>query len=128
MSARSVVVVLLATLSLALGLRLSAQGQEDVAFVEDSAFVDPMRPPVPFRHDAHNEGAGIEDCTVCHHLYQDGKRSETESSEDRECSECHAKGREGDRLALASVYHQRCKGCHQQAKAGPVQCSECHPR
>jgi hypothetical protein len=119
---------LLVSLLLSLGVFFPASAQEDVEFVEDSAFENPMRPPVPFRHDAHNEGAGIEECTVCHHVYQDGKPSADESSEDQECSACHAKGREGDRMALATIYHQRCKGCHQQTQAGPVQCSECHPR
>ncbi len=100
--------------------------QEDVKTVNDSAFKEKMRPPVRFEHDTHNENALIEDCSVCHHVYEDGKKVEGESSEDRKCSECHIKDNPTDTMPLVRVYHLRCKGCHIEKKAGPIMCGECH--
>lgn len=102
---------------------LSAYSQEDVMFVQDSAFTEKMRPPVYFPHDEHNEKAEINDCHYCHHVYDNGQKIEGESSEDKECSECHM---DGGTTSLARIYHLNCKGCHEQAKEGPVMCAECH--
>lgn len=106
----------------------SASSQEDIKFVKDSAFTSRMRPPVSFLHDKHKETAQIEDCGACHHVYQDGKRVDGETSEGTMCSECHTL-REGDSpLSLVRVYHLQCKGCHVEKKAGPVLCSDCHQK
>jgi hypothetical protein len=105
----------------------SAYCQEDISSVRDSAFTERMRPLVPFLHDEHNEMAEIEDCNECHHVWEDGKRLEWDSSEDKECSECHLSQDSGDtHMDLIKAYHDMCKGCHMSQKAGPVQCSECH--
>ncbi len=117
--------VLLGVLSLA---AFSAYSQEDIEFVEDSAFTDNMRPLPAFKHDEHNEMAGLE-CNECHHVYDDdGNLVEDESSEDQECSECH--GAEGDEYPMELVrrYHLNCRGCHLSEKAGPVACGECHAK
>lgn len=106
----------------------SAYSQEDITTVEDGAFETRMRPPVPFVHDQHNENAEIESCNVCHHLYENGKRLEDDSSEGMECSECHLSENEKYPISLVKAYHLMCKGCHQQRKAGPVMCAECHPK
>ena len=100
--------------------------QEDITTVSDDAFVDKMRPSVPFLHDEHNEAAEIEECNTCHHVYEEGKKVDDESSEDRVCSECHLTDTDKSTMPLVRAYHLRCKGCHQQKKAGPVQCGECH--
>lgn len=108
---------------------LTANAQEDMEFVEDSGFASTMRPLPAFKHDEHNEKAGIEDCIECHHVYdQAGQRLEDESSEDQECSECH--GAQGDEFPMELVrrFHMNCKGCHQDAQAGPVTCGTCHVR
>ena len=47
------------------------------------------RTSVPFEHDTHNENADIYECNLCHHVYEDGKLLEDESSEDSSCSDCH---------------------------------------
>ena len=108
---------------------LTAYAQEDMEFVDDSGFASTMRPLPAFRHDEHNEKAGIEDCIECHHVYDEaGNRHDDESSEDQECSECH--GAQGDEYPMELVrhYHMNCKGCHQAEKAGPVTCGTCHVR
>ncbi len=105
---------------------MSASSQEDVETVQDSAFKNMMRPPAVFFHDEHNENAQIEECNVCHHVYEDGQLMEDESSEDMECSECHMQKDGENLIKLVKVYHDRCKGCHLESKAGPVMCSECH--
>lgn len=107
---------------------MSGYSQEDVTNVEDSAFEEKMRPAVPFLHDKHNETAGIDECNTCHHVYEDGKKIEDDSSEDQECSECHTPNNGDNPLSLVKIYHLQCKGCHQEKKAGPIMCSECHPR
>lgn len=107
----------------------SAYCQEDISFVRDSAFTERMRPPVPFLHDEHNEMADIEDCNECHHVWEDGKKLDWDSSEDKECSECHLSQDSGHtHMDLIKAYHDMCKGCHMSQKAGPIQCSECHIR
>ena len=100
--------------------------QEDVTVVNDSIFGKRMRPPAVFQHDEHNEAAKIEECTTCHHAYEEGQLVEDESSEDMECSECHAKTGKGYPMEVVNIYHARCKGCHMKQKAGPVMCGECH--
>ncbi len=106
---------------------ISGYSQEDITVVEDSAFEKLMRPQVTFLHDEHNEKAGIEECNICHHSYQNGKKTD-ESSEGMECSECHTLKNSGNPIPLAKYYHLQCKGCHQDKKAGPVACGECHKK
>ncbi|GBC62330.1 acidic cytochrome c3 [Desulfonema ishimotonii] len=107
---------------------MSVYSQEDVESVRDSAFGVRMRDKVAFMHDEHNEKAGIDDCTECHHVYdEEGVKLEDESSEDRECSECHMAGGK-DKMDLMRAYHLNCKGCHEEQKAGPVMCAECHEK
>ena len=109
-------------------LVISAYGQEDVTEVRDSIFFgNKIRPPVPFNHEEHNEQAEIYECNVCHHVWEDGKILEYESSEDMECSECHYEADPGELpMDVIAAYHNNCKGCHLREKAGPVLCSECH--
>ena len=107
---------------------MSGYSQEDVTTVEDSALENKMRPAVPFLHDQHNERAELDECNACHHVYEDGKRVEDDSSEGQECSECHTLNKGDNPMSLVNIYHLQCKGCHQKNKAGPIMCSECHPR
>lgn len=116
------------TLLVSVFVVISGLSQDDVKTVEDSAFKEKMRPPVPFLHDEHNEKAEIEECNVCHHVYEDGEKVEDDSSEDQECSDCHTLNRGDNPLSLVKIYHLQCRGCHQEKKAGPIMCSECHPR
>jgi Class III cytochrome C family len=107
---------------------MSGYSQEDVITVADSAFEKKMRPAVPFLHDTHNETAEIDDCNTCHHIYENGKIVEYDSSEDQECSGCHTLNKGDNPMSLINIYHLQCKGCHQEKKAGPIMCSECHPK
>ncbi len=120
---------ILAFLALVLALLLAAgavMSQEDVKSVNDPAFTSPTRPAPIFFHDAHNAKAGLDDCSVCHHVYEGGKKAEGASSEGQACSECHMKGK--STRPLIKAYHGMCRGCHEERKAGPVQCGECHSK
>ena len=117
-----------ALLLLAVFCAPSVFSQEDVTSVQDSAFRERMRPRVSFYHEDHNEKAGIEDCMVCHHVYEDGKLIEDETSEDMECSECHLENDRDAVFSLVKVYHQQCRQCHLTEKKGPIMCSECHAK
>ncbi len=107
---------------------ISGFSQEDMTTVQDSAFDirQMMRPRVCFLHDEHNEKAQIEECNVCHHTYNEGKKVEDESSEGMECSECHTVENTDNPIELVRVYHLQCKRCHEEKNAGPVMCGECH--
>jgi len=109
-------------------LLTSAYSQEDMVAVDNSAFENARRSPSVFVHDAHNEKAGIDECYECHHVYEDGKLVEDESSEDQMCSDCHEIESEGRRPGLMKAFHANCKGCHVKEKAGPVMCGECHKK
>lgn len=100
--------------------------QEDMQVVENDAFEPPQRANSVFKHDEHNEAAEIEECSTCHHVYEDGKLVEDESSEDQRCSDCHDLRSSDGQPSLMNAYHLNCKGCHQKEKAGPVMCGECH--
>ncbi len=90
------------------------------------AFGKLERPLCVFDHDAHNEKAQTEDCSLCHHVYDNGKKVEGESSEDKACSDCHDLKAQGKQPGLRTAYHQQCKQCHIDQKKGPVACGECH--
>lgn len=117
------------TILIAIGLiaigALTVHSQEDMTHVAPNGFTDPMRPAARFEHDTHNETAELDDCAVCHHVYDDdGKRVEDESSEDSACTDCH----DDSAANLARRYHKACKSCHFEQKAGPVMCGQCHRR
>jgi hypothetical protein len=107
---------------------VTAWSQEDMQAVSSEAFIKAQRPEAVFPHDAHNEKARIENCNQCHHVYEDGKLVEDESSEDRRCSDCHGLEDAGRQPGLMKAFHLNCKGCHQEQKKGPVICGECHVR
>ena len=112
-----------------LAMMISAYSQEDMAFIDNDTFENPRRPPAVFRHDEHNELAQIEECNICHHVYdENGRLVEDESSEDQRCSDCHEIEASGRLPALMKAFHTNCKGCHKAQKNGPTMCGQCHVR
>jgi len=107
-------------------LNANVFAQEDMVVVDNCDFNNPHRPSAVFKHDDHNDQAGLDECNKCHHIYENGKLVEDESSEDQKCSECH-KLKTNDRAPnLMKAYHKNCKGCHIKSRKGPVMCGECH--
>jgi hypothetical protein len=104
----------------------TANPQSGITAVRDSAFETRTRPPVPFDHDGHNEKAGLFDCNICHHIYEDGKRLDYEASIGMECSSCHMDRSGAGVMDVIRAYHLQCRGCHLENAAGPVWCSQCH--
>jgi hypothetical protein len=103
--------------------------QEDMREVDNSVFERPVRSPALFDHDVHNDIAGLDDCSICHHVYENGRRSETQSSEGMMCADCHSLSRGAENpIPLRRAFHLSCKGCHVERRAGPLMCAECHPR
>jgi hypothetical protein len=102
--------------------------QEEMVLVDNNVFGDARRPSSVFVHDAHNENAGLEECSECHHLYADGELQEGESSEDQSCGDCHNLEAEENQPGLMKAFHLNCKGCHQKENVGPVMCGECHKK
>jgi len=109
-------------------LLLPAFSQEDMEVVDCGSFSKKQRPPVVFRHDEHNEKSEIEDCSECHHIYENGEKLEDESSEDQSCADCHDEQNAGKKLGLRKAFHTNCKGCHLAKNQGPVMCGKCHVR
>ena len=119
-------VIIFAIVVVSAFLFVSAYSQEEMTFIDNSVFTKPERASSIFRHDEHNEKAGIEECNKCHHIYEDGKLLEDESSEDQRCSDCHELKSSDNTPALMKAYHTNCKGCHLKQKKGPIMCGECH--
>ena len=65
-----------------------ASQDEDSIFPED-VFPDRQRPISLFTHEEHMGFDSIEDCYVCHHVFEGGKLVEGESSDGTACGECH---------------------------------------
>lgn len=128
MTGRNVIKTLWFIVIIAACCSLPALSQDDVETVRDPAFTRHRRPPAVFLHDDHNEKAGLEDCGVCHHVYENGVKVADETSEDRKCSECHLPAGARDTMPLVGKYHNRCQSCHIAQKKGPVMCGECHRR
>ncbi len=106
---------------------LCALSGNEIVRLDPSAFENPRRPGAAFDHDDHNETAGIDTCSQCHHIYEDGLKIEDESSEDASCSDCHLLIPDSENtVSLQVAFHKQCKGCHFEVKKGPVLCGECH--
>lgn len=103
-----------------------AHSQGDMLVIKAPAFTAPKRPPAVFAHDAHNEKAKLDDCSVCHHGGENGVRDPKATSEGVPCSDCHPVAAAPGRTPLMRAYHQQCIGCHTAKKAGPVTCGQCH--
>jgi hypothetical protein len=124
-------IILIGIVAVMMGLLMmaAAQSQEDMVVVDNDVFDDPQRPPSVFRHEEHNEAAGIDECNVCHHVYDDdGNLVKDESSEGERCSDCHTYQDDGRQPGLMKAFHTSCKGCHLDQKKGPITCGECHVR
>ncbi len=101
--------------------------QEDMKYIKSPAFKTYQRPPAVFEHDKHNEKAEIYDCSVCHHVYENGKLVEGAMSVGQPCSDCHhLKKTKENKIPLMDAYHKMCIGCHKKRKKGPLACGECH--
>ncbi|WP_462324488.1 acidic tetraheme cytochrome c3 TmcA [Desulfoplanes sp.] len=100
--------------------------QEDMVLIRSDDFEKHQRPAVFFAHDMHNEKAEIEDCSVCHHVYEDGELLEGETSEDDPCSSCHPARPDSGELGLMRAFHKRCITCHDETGRGPMTCGACH--
>ncbi len=101
--------------------------QTNMKVVQDEAFKDPQRPPAVFVHDEHNMKAEIYDCSVCHHVYQNGTKVPNAMSVGKGCSDCHKIDASDDNpVELMDAYHRQCMGCHQDKGKGPLMCGECH--
>ena len=124
---KKVIFLLMAPLFVGI-LLIPAFSQEDMEVIDNEGFTKKQRPPAVFRHDEHNEKAEIEDCSECHHIYEDGKKLEDESSEDQSCADCHDEQSDGKIPGLRKAFHTNCKGCHLAKKQGPVMCGQCHVR
>jgi hypothetical protein len=107
---------------------VAAYAQEDMSVIDNPVFGNPKRPPAVFEHDPHNELAAIEECNVCHHVYEDGKLIEDESSEDQNCADCHEMQDDGPKPGQMKAFHIHCKSCHREKKKGPLMCGQCHVR
>lgn len=125
MKRRTVTPLLLALLA-AVFLAVPALSQQDMTTVPAEGFKTKTRLPALFAHDAHNEKAGLSDCTTCHHGEKDGKKDTTADSTGTPCSDCHSLEGKPGRTPLMRAFHKQCAGCHMDKKIGPVTCGDCH--
>ncbi len=121
--------ILTAITILVFTLVISGFSQTDMKKIENPAFEEKQRPPAVFVHDEHNELAGVQDCSVCHHVYEDGELLEGAMSVGMGCNDCHSLEPDQDNsVGLMDAYHGQCLGCHRDEGAGPLACGECHVR
>ncbi len=111
----------------ALSVSVVFSGAGPFETLSNGMFQNPRMPKAVFAHDSHNKRAGAEDCSICHHTYDNGILT-GESSEGAACADCHKPSEHREGLNLSAAYHTRCKGCHLSVKKGPVVCGECHRR
>jgi hypothetical protein len=123
------VLMIALTLFACSGFSMVYAGLDDTVRMDTSAFERPRRPAAVFDHDAHNDAAQIDDCAVCHHVYEDGKLVPDESSEDMPCSDCHGLVAGPDNpMPLVNAFHVQCRSCHVKTGKGPLLCGECHKK
>ncbi len=103
-----------------------ALGQEGMKELKPEAYKTRQRPPAVFKHDEHNQKAKVEECIRCHHGVENGKRSNTVSSEGTPCADCHKVKPTDGTTPLTKAYHSQCIGCHQKLQKGPLACGQCH--
>ncbi|WP_461210221.1 acidic tetraheme cytochrome c3 TmcA [Desulfocurvus sp. DL9XJH121] len=125
MKAKTIITLVLAGL-LTMLFMAAAQSQDEMTEIKSDAFAAHSRAAAVFKHDEHNEKAGLEDCAACHHVYTDGKLAEGEDSAGTACAECHTLKAQGSQPGLMTAYHKQCKGCHETEGKGPLACGQCH--
>ncbi|MCA1795536.1 MAG: acidic tetraheme cytochrome c3 TmcA [Desulfotignum sp.] len=104
----------------------SDQDSQYLERLDNWAFESPRRPGAVFSHDDHIFDLD-DDCSICHHVYEDGELVPDESSEDYYCSDCHSlKPAPDNGMPLEAAYHKLCRDCHFDRGQGPVLCGECH--
>lgn len=118
-------IVLLALFIISLCCQVVFLNAETLEMLSNKSFPAPVMPEVTFLHDDHNDRAKLEDCSVCHHHYENGARTD-ESSEGTPCADCHRPALHSRGFNLSAAYHGLCKTCHLDQKKGPVACGECH--
>ncbi|MFW5487316.1 MAG: acidic tetraheme cytochrome c3 TmcA [Desulfovibrio sp.] len=127
---KKIALIAVLVLSMAfMAFALAGAGEEEQPRIETiDAFGTLQRPASLFNHDQHMELAE-DNCTVCHHVYKDGKLVEGESSEDVPCSECHKlQPTKDNSMPLQKAYHKNCISCHEAKGKGPVMCGQCHTK
>ena len=118
-------------LAAALWLALAAQttlAQPDALTLAPALEGPQHRPSVKFPHAAHQQN---QDCTACHHYYDNGRNAWT-ADKPTTCADCHKSGGQS-KLGLQSAFHRQCLGCHTQLarakqNSGPRTCGACHVR
>ncbi|MCF8091953.1 MAG: cytochrome c family protein [Desulfotignum sp.] len=122
----TILAVVFGLLSAAGWMVVFAQEDQYLERLDSWAFESPRRPGAVFSHDDHIMDLD-DDCSICHHVYEDGELMPGESSEDYYCSDCHSLTSAPDnKMPLEAAYHNLCKNCHFDRGKGPVLCGECH--
>lgn len=104
-----------------------APAQDEVMLLAPRDFPRPQRPAVRFPHARH---ADSNDCTACHHVFEQGRNVWT-PGEATSCAGCHGQKSQGRAPALLPAWHHLCQDCHLRARsadkpAGPLFCGQCH--
>ncbi|MEX1299155.1 MAG: acidic tetraheme cytochrome c3 TmcA [Desulfotignum sp.] len=119
-------ILVLAVLLAAVLTGLFCYAGQDLERLDPWAFESTRRPGAVFPHDDHIFLLE-DDCSVCHHVYENGELVSDESSEDLYCSDCHSlKPAPDNPMPLEAAYHNLCRSCHFDRGDGPVLCGECH--
>lgn len=119
-------IMFMVVLFAAVGTGFFSYAGQDLERLDPWAFDSPRRPGAVFSHDDHIFFLD-DNCSVCHHVYENGELVPDESSEDLYCSDCHSlKSAPDNPMPLEAAYHNLCRDCHFDRGEGPVLCGECH--
>ena len=129
MSRKSLVLLVVAVLTMSLALAVSMSFASDKGSAEITLNADGKKPAL-FPHAAHQEKLG--DCGTCHHKDVDGKRTPiAEGDAVAKCDSCHNADFANEKLRTwKDIGHGLCKDCHTKMKdqGAPTKCGDCHPK
>jgi hypothetical protein len=121
-----ILIIVLAAVFAAGLTAFSGQAGQYLERLDTWAFESPRRPGSVFTHDDHMMFLD-DDCSICHHVYENGEKVPGESSEDYYCVDCHSlKPSPENAMPLEAAFHNLCRNCHFDRGKGPVLCGECH--
>jgi len=132
MSRKSLVLLVVAALTLSLALAVSMSFAADKGPAEITLNADGTK-PAAFPHAAHQEKMG--ECGTCHHYIKDDVKTPCDDGSPQEsfqkCTNCHNDSMANEKLRTwKDIGHGLCKDCHTKMKdqGAPTKCGDCHPK
>ncbi len=129
MSRKTLVLLVVITLTLGLAFSVSFAGDVDKGPADITLKTEAAKKPAQFPHAKHQE---TKSCGVCHHTVVDGKPVPSDDGSNiAKCESCHKSDFGNEKLnSFKKAAHKLCKDCHKKNKeaGAPTKCAGCHPK